>query len=310
MAAFDNPATGFESGRLLDGTDLFTATSDVRGEAKFFRQLTHLTVVVALVEAEALRSVARGLGPRDDDALERLTRQLEVVAVRPGDDDGEGDAVGLGQQAALGSALRSVGGVGAGFFPPRAAPSSSRRPLTASASPPQQTRRSPPGPSPKPSRRRPPRSIPRSAGAPTSLSRCPSPSVRSTDSPCAARTGSPSSRPDRARAGCDTRVDAACPAELTARSAPTARPECATHHHAPQGPCSAKSPEPTSMENFSATIGRRWTFMEHMELPAYRDGLLATTSTSTLGLETLPWHSSSSRLLSGRAPQDFLGARA
>ena len=28
------------------------------------------------------------------------------------------------------------------------------------------------------------------------------------------------------------------------------------------------------MEKFVATIGRRWTFMEHMELPAYRDGLL------------------------------------
>jgi hypothetical protein len=28
------------------------------------------------------------------------------------------------------------------------------------------------------------------------------------------------------------------------------------------------------MENFSAAIGRRWTFMDHMELPAYRDGLL------------------------------------
>lgn len=30
------------------------------------------------------------------------------------------------------------------------------------------------------------------------------------------------------------------------------------------------------MEKFVATIGRRWTFMEHMELPAYRDGLLET----------------------------------
>ena len=28
------------------------------------------------------------------------------------------------------------------------------------------------------------------------------------------------------------------------------------------------------MEKFAAAIGRRWTFMEHMELPAYRDGLL------------------------------------
>ncbi len=32
------------------------------------------------------------------------------------------------------------------------------------------------------------------------------------------------------------------------------------------------------MEKFVATIGRRWTFMEHMELPAYRDGLLADAS--------------------------------
>ena len=43
------------------------------------------------------------------------------------------------------------------------------------------------------------------------------------------------------------------------------------------------------MEKFVATIGRRWTFMEHMELPAYRDGLLVpkkdTTDISESGIQ-------------------------
>ena len=273
MAAFDNPATCLESGGLLDGAGFVAAAADVRGEAKLVGEVTDLAVVVALVEAEVLGRVARRLGTRDDDALEGLTRQLEVVAVRPGDDDGEGDAVGLGQQASLGAALRPIGGVGTCFFPPRAVPSSSRRPSIASASPPRQTPRSPPAPSPRSSRTPPPPSIPRSAGVPRSWSKSPSLSARSIGSPCEERKGSPSSHPDPAHAGCGSRVDAVCPAGSAARSAPTARPEFATRRPVPQVPCSAKSPQPTRMENFLAKIGRRWTFMEHMELPAYRDGL-------------------------------------
>jgi hypothetical protein len=40
------------------------------------------------------------------------------------------------------------------------------------------------------------------------------------------------------------------------------------------------------MEKFVALIGRRWTFMEHMELPAYRDGLLADVPPVGIGLST------------------------
>ena len=36
------------------------------------------------------------------------------------------------------------------------------------------------------------------------------------------------------------------------------------------------------MEKFVATIGRRWTFMEHMELPAYRDGLFSHGQTGLI----------------------------
>ena len=78
---------------------------------------------------------------------------------------------------------------------------------------------------------------------------------------------------DCAPAGYGIPADAACPTESTARFATKARPESATHPHALPVPCHANSPEHARMEKFVATIGRRWTFMEHMELPAYRDGL-------------------------------------
>jgi hypothetical protein len=82
--------------------------------------------------------------------------------------------------------------------------------------------------------------------------------------------------------GCGIRADAACQTESTARPATKARRECVTHHHALRIPCLANSPEHPRMEKFLATIGRRWTFMEHMKLPAYWDRLLEARALESL----------------------------
>ena len=270
MTALDYPAMCAIVRGLLDRACFLAPAPDVRREAELGGEVAHLAVVVTLVEAEPLRCPARHLGTGDDDTFEGLTRQLEVVAVRSGDDDGEGDALGLCQQAALGAALGPVGRVWTRFFPPRGAPSSSRRPSRASASPRRRTRRSRPARTPRLARTRPPPSTRRSADAPTSSSRCPSLSVRSTGSPCEARTGSRSSRYGPARARCDIRAGAACPTESTARSATKARPECSTYLHAPPVPCTAlhrTGPRWTALHAPHANLSARQTFMEHMELP-------------------------------------------
>jgi len=278
MAPLDYPAACPVVRVFLDRTRFLSAASDMRGETELGGEVTHLAVVVALVEAESLRRAARRSWTGDDDALERLTRQLEVVAVCSGYDDGEGDAVGLRQQAAFGAALGPIGRIRARFFFPRAAPSSSRRPSRASPSPRRRIRRSRPGPTPTLVRTHPPRSTRRTSDVPMSWSRYPSPSARSTESRCEARTGSPSSHHDRPPAGCDTREDAASPAESTARSETRARLEYATHHHARPVPCPALHRSRSSWTELRAghaNLSARQTFMPHMELPAYRDRLLA-----------------------------------
>ncbi len=79
VGALDDPAAGAEAGLAFDRLRFFAAAADVCGEREFCRELVYLRVVVALVEAESLRSLRRRLGPLDRDALDRLARELEVV---------------------------------------------------------------------------------------------------------------------------------------------------------------------------------------------------------------------------------------
>jgi hypothetical protein len=55
VSAFDDPAAGAEAGLALDRLRLFAAAADVGGEAELGAELADLVVVVAAVEAKALR---------------------------------------------------------------------------------------------------------------------------------------------------------------------------------------------------------------------------------------------------------------
>jgi len=55
MGALDHPAAGAKAGLALDQLRLLAARADVGAKAELRGQLVHLGVVVALVEAEALR---------------------------------------------------------------------------------------------------------------------------------------------------------------------------------------------------------------------------------------------------------------
>ncbi len=55
VGALDDPAAGTEAGLTLERLRLLAAGADVGGKAKLARELMHLGVVVAAVEAEPLR---------------------------------------------------------------------------------------------------------------------------------------------------------------------------------------------------------------------------------------------------------------
>src|SRR5712692_3838133 len=71
MRPLDDPAPCPEAHLALDRLRLLAAGADVGGEAKLGGELAHFGVVVAAVEAEALRTACRRLGSLDRDRLER-----------------------------------------------------------------------------------------------------------------------------------------------------------------------------------------------------------------------------------------------
>lgn len=119
VGTLDDPATSPEAGSPLDRFGFLAARTNVCGQAELDREGTYLVVVVALVEAPSLRSALGWLRPIDQNSLDRVARHLEVVAVGAVDGNADRNPVGLGQHAALGTTLGSVGWIGSGFFPRR-----------------------------------------------------------------------------------------------------------------------------------------------------------------------------------------------
>lgn len=70
MAGFDDPAAGAPAGSAQFALDLFAAGADVRGELPFGDEVADARVVVAAVEAQALRLLGGGLGPLDRERVE------------------------------------------------------------------------------------------------------------------------------------------------------------------------------------------------------------------------------------------------
>src|SRR5271166_4580209 len=107
---------------------------------------------VPLVQAQVLLDLL-GVGPLDDDRLDRRLQQLLIDDVRSGDHYPERATVAVGQHTLLGPRLASVGGVFPHLFPPRTGPCPASRRLPAISSGPPRVRRTP-GPVPPRSSRR------------------------------------------------------------------------------------------------------------------------------------------------------------
>ena len=129
MSTFHHPTSGLETGLPFDGLRLLASTTDVGGEAELLQGATHLGVVVApvsstgraLVQAHPLGML--WAGRRSGYAtLSTVTRtsfmswRLAPSTARP-----TGTPARFSQQAAFDAPLALVGGVGAGFPPPKGA---------------------------------------------------------------------------------------------------------------------------------------------------------------------------------------------
>jgi hypothetical protein len=93
------PATGAEAGFAYECLGFLAASADVAGEPELGRELVHLGVVVAFVQAEPLRRLRGRHWALDRDRRQRGADELEVVQVRAGRFDAERDALALGEEA-------------------------------------------------------------------------------------------------------------------------------------------------------------------------------------------------------------------
>ena len=101
MGALDDPAAGAKAGFALDQLCLLSARANVGAEAELVGELVDLPVVVALVEAEALRPCRGGVRSFNQDLFERRAEELKVVDVRAGDLEPERDAAAFAEERAL-----------------------------------------------------------------------------------------------------------------------------------------------------------------------------------------------------------------
>ena len=121
VGALYHPAAGVEAGFALDRLRFLTARADVGAIAELLGELVHLAVVVALVQAKALRLCLGRVRSLDQDLFERRAEELEVVDVGARDLEPDRDAAAFAEQRALRPLLALSVGLGPVFAPPSGA---------------------------------------------------------------------------------------------------------------------------------------------------------------------------------------------
>jgi len=118
---FDDPAAGAPAGDAKLVFDLLSAGADVGDEPVVADELPGSLVVVALVEAEALRLLGSRLRPRYRDGVEGTLEEQVVVAVGPGMGEADGYPGALGENRAFRPLFALSVGLGPVLGPPRGA---------------------------------------------------------------------------------------------------------------------------------------------------------------------------------------------
>jgi len=196
VCPFSHPAASLKPHGTPDQLRLLTARANMRREAEFRCQITHLVKVIPFVQTQVLRLVQRRPGSFHGDAFDRLPRKLEVVDVRPGHGQSHRNAVRVGEQTSLGAGFGSIRRIRARFSPRPAVPWSSPRPCSAKTSSTPSVRRTLPIRLATVSGTRPPASIPETADAPSNSNKCPWRSTHSIGSRFSPQKESRPSHPD------------------------------------------------------------------------------------------------------------------
>jgi hypothetical protein len=106
----------------------------MRGVPPIVDQIADVNIVVPFVHAHVLWIGVARFWALDRNTLQRRLHQSLVVRVGSAGCHSQRNAVPIGQQTPLGSALGTIGWVRPCIFPPQAGPSSSPRPCSATAS--------------------------------------------------------------------------------------------------------------------------------------------------------------------------------
>ena len=121
MAGLGDPPSGAPSGDAQLVLDLLSPRADVRDEPAVADEPPRPSVIVALVEAEALRLLGARLRPRYRDGVEGTLEEQVVVAVGPFVGEADGRPGALGEDRALRPLVALSVGLGPVFGPPRGA---------------------------------------------------------------------------------------------------------------------------------------------------------------------------------------------
>src|SRR5437899_1256529 len=109
MGSLHHPSTCFKTSFPLDGLGFFSTLTNMSGEAEFAQDVAHLIIVIPFVQTHSLWPLCSWLWALNDDAFNRRTDQLHIMAIGPLNCQTEGNSVPLGQQTAFDSAFATIG---------------------------------------------------------------------------------------------------------------------------------------------------------------------------------------------------------
>jgi len=134
MGAFHHPATGFETGFMLDRLCFFPARTNVSRIAKFFHQVAYLTRIITFIKTHPLLFTFRRRWPFHRNTFYRCLCHFAVMAVGALNRQPYRNTGTVRQQTAFNAFFSSIRGVWAGFFPHPAGPLSWPHPSIAKTS--------------------------------------------------------------------------------------------------------------------------------------------------------------------------------
>src|SRR5512143_948932 len=130
VPALYHPPTRFLAGLARHRLSFHATRANVSREAKLLQDGADLIVVIALVQAQALRLFCRWFRPLDQNALESCPHPFHLVAVRARYPHADRDALSLRQETAFDTLLAALRRIRSGLFPPQGGLYSWRHPYS------------------------------------------------------------------------------------------------------------------------------------------------------------------------------------